>query len=180
MKLLFYSLPILLIALLIGCSTASSTRNAPATRPDDFSVEYEWHEGSLPPPYHYEYTITIKPDGQAEFMMIPDYPSKTVLRWTESFTVKAEELDRFYRMIVTNGLFTKKWRMLDPLPVGGSRQSMTVTAGGKQVAVEAPLVPDQDASAKAIYSALEALVPKAIVDTLNARRERYMQEHPRK
>jgi hypothetical protein len=180
MKLLLDSLPMLLIVVLIGCSRLSPTTDVPDTRPDDFSVEYGWREGSLPPPYHYEYTIIIKPDGQGEVTMIPDYPSETAPKWTETFTVKEEELDSLYQVMVANGLFTQKWRTLDPSPVGGSRQSMTVTAGGKQVALEAHLVSDQEASAEAMYSAVEALVPKEIWDKLNARREQYMQENPRK
>jgi hypothetical protein len=30
--------------------------------------------------------------------------------------VEEEELDSLYQMMVTNGLFTQKWRTLDPHP----------------------------------------------------------------
>lgn len=179
MKPLLNSLPMLLIVVLSSCSRLSPATDVPDARPDDFSVEYEWREGSLPPPYHYEYTIVIKPDSEGEVTMIPDYPSETAPEWTETFTVEEEELDSLYQVMVDNGLFTQKWRTLDLSPVGGGRQSMTVTAGGEQVTLEPHLVSDQEVSAEAMYSAVEALVPKEIWDKLNARREQYMQEHPR-
>ena len=33
---------------------ATATPVIPADRPADFTVTYDWREGSLPPPYHYE------------------------------------------------------------------------------------------------------------------------------
>src|SRR5690554_3169233 len=53
--------------------------------PADFQIEYEWHEGSLPPPYHYEYTIRIGPGAQGEIVFLPDYPSDDTPVWTEPF-----------------------------------------------------------------------------------------------
>ena len=66
------------------------------------------------------------------------------------------------------------------LPIGGSRQEMMVTAQGKQFVLEDYLVADQEASAKAMFSAVISTVPKMIWDKLNAQREKYMQEHSRK
>ena len=63
----------LLLLIAAGCTTVTPTPNSLDTRPADFNVIYEWQEGSLPPPYHYEYTITIKADGQGQIVMIPDY-----------------------------------------------------------------------------------------------------------
>src|SRR5581483_4503008 len=101
---------IVLSALSLGCSITTPTPPSTAvpflrrTRPDDFALEYRWREASLPPPYHYEYTITIKPTGHGEIVMIPDYPNvmvphypvQTIPRWTETFALQSKQLDQLY------------------------------------------------------------------------------------
>ena len=176
MKLLFDCLPMFLVLTCLACATVHPTTDAAGGRPDNFSIEYEWQEGSLPPPNHYEYTITITPDGQGAVVMIPDYPSMTAVKWTEHFTVKAEELDGLDQVMKANGLFTREWRTPDPPRVGGSRRSLTVTTGGRRAAIRTPVVSEQESAVGAMCAAVEALVPKATWDTLNARRRQYVQE----
>jgi hypothetical protein len=146
-------------------------------RPDDFSLQYEWREGSLPPPYHYEYTISIAPDGRGQVVMVPDYPSDKVPTWTETFTLQPAQLDTLYQSLVEQGLFRQSWRAQDNPPVGGSSQSLVITAQGKTVVLPAYVLIEQEAAAEEIYAAVMALVPKPIWDKLNAQREQYMQEH---
>jgi hypothetical protein len=176
MKRLSNLLLTLLAVSCIGSASFHSSTNELNARPDDFGVEYEWREGSLPPPYHYTYTVIIKPSGQSEIALTPDYPSITVPKWTEFFEVEEQVLNDLYRVMVENGLFTRKWRQLDMVPVGGSNQTLVVTAQGKLIKVEDYLVSEQQVSAKAMYSAVQALVPKDIWERLQARRQQYMQE----
>jgi hypothetical protein len=179
MKPAFDSLPALFLAAIFGCSTSDSGPSAPGARPGDFKVDYEWREGSLPPPYHYEYALSITPEGKGEIVLTPDYPRAGVPKWTEEFQVKAERLDDLYKVLAEHGLFTQTWRKLDAPPVGGSSQTLIVTAGGKQFTVEDYLVADQKAAAQAIYDAVTGLAPQEARDRLDAKREQYMQEHPR-
>ena len=176
MKRLSNLLLTLLAVSCIGCATVHPSTNGQNARPDDFGVEYEWREGSLPPPYHYEYTVIIKPSSQSEIVLTPDYPSITVPKWTEFFKVEEQGLNDLYRVMVENGLFTRKWRQLDAAPVGGSNQTLVVTAQGKRIKVEDYLVPEQQVSAKVMYAAVQALVPRDIWERLKARRQQYMQE----
>ncbi|MDD5168122.1 MAG: hypothetical protein PHN75_04830 [Syntrophales bacterium] len=178
MKHLSNLLLMLFVVSCIGCATFHPSTNERNERPDDFGVEYEWREGSLPPPYHYEFTVIIKPSSQSEIVLTPDYPATTVPRWTEFFKVEEQGLNDLYRVMVENGLFTRKWRQMDAAPVGGSNQTLAVTAQGKRIKVEDYLVSDQQVSAKAMYAAVQALVPKEIWERLQARRQQYMQEHP--
>jgi hypothetical protein len=160
---------------------APTDQNGNATgqgRPDDFHILYEWQEGSLPPPYHYEYTITISPTGAAEIVMIPDYPSDETPAWTESFTVDSAQMDALYDTLITNGLLDHNWSAQDDPPVGGSSQSVTITANDQQIEIPSFVLPEQQSSAAAIHAAIEALVPQEIWDRLNAQREQYMEEHP--
>jgi len=180
MKYISGLLLVLLAFSCLACATSPSPMSGENSRPVDFRVEYQWREGSLPPPYHYEYTVIINPAGQSEITLTPGYPSPAVPEWTKSFKVEEQGLTDLYRVMVENGLFTKKWRQLNPTPVGGSHQTLVVTAQGKRITVEDYLVRDQQASAKAIYSAVQAAVPKDIWERLQARRQQYMQEHPRR
>ena len=164
----------------IGCTTFHPSINEQTTKPDDFRVEYNWREGSLPPPYHYEYTVILKSSGQSEIVLIPDYPAADVPKWVENFNVTEQDLNALSRVMVENGLFTRKWQQLDAAPVGGSNQTLVVTAQGKRIKVEDYLISEQQVSAKVMYAAVHALVPKEIWERLQARRSKYMQEHPRR
>src|SRR6266487_6876454 len=179
MKLLFDLPVVLLTVFLICCSAPQPTKVMQEKRPDDLAVEYQWRAGSMPPPYHYEYMFTIKPNGQSQIVFIPDYPSAAAPQWVESLMIEEERLDELYRVMVENGLFTRKWRQTDNPPVGGSSQSLAVTARGKRVLVEDYLVSEQQAPAEKMYAAVRALVPKDVWERLQAKRQQYMQEHPR-
>ncbi|MEW6674069.1 MAG: hypothetical protein AB1427_20440 [Thermodesulfobacteriota bacterium] len=180
MKVLSALPSVLLTAFLICCSATHPGTEQQGKRPGDFSVEYQWREASVPPPYHYEYSVTIKPTGQGQIAFVPDYPSEAPPRWVESFVIEEGRLDDLYRVMLVKGLFTRKWRQMDPLPVGGSFQQLSVKAGGKRLLVEEYLVAEQEAAARAIYAAVRALVPEDIWESLQVRRQQYMQEHGRK
>ena len=162
---------------LIGCPTGKPARNPMDRRPDDFAVLYEWQEGSLPPPYYYEYRINLQPSGNGEVTMIPDYPSERVPVWTETFTVQIDTLDELYRMMIARGLLTKDWQTQSLPSVGGSREFMTVMAHRKRIAIPARVIHEQESQVGAMYSALRTLVPKAIWDKLNTQRGQYVKEH---
>jgi hypothetical protein len=179
MKRLSNLLLILFTVCCIGCAALNPAANEPATRPDDFRIEYEWRAGSLPPPWHYEYTIIID-STRSEIVLIPDYPSAAAPKWAEYFKVEKQGLDDLHRVMAENGLFTQKWRRLDPAPVGGSNQKLVVTARGKRFKVEDYLISEQQDSAQAMYAAVRSLVPKEIWERLQAKRRQYMQEHPRR
>lgn len=175
MRFFFFPLPILLAAFFVCCSGAGTQ----AKRPGDFSVEYGWAEGSLPPPYHYEYGINIQPDGKSQITFVPDYPSASAPKWVESFTVSGAKLDGLYRLMAEEGLFTREWKQTDSPPTGAPSHSLTVTAGGKTFGVRDYLIPEQEPAASAMFEAVEALVPGDIRASLKARRQQYVQEHRR-
>lgn len=162
-------------ALLMGCTAPSRSDHAP----DDLLITYEWREGALPPPYHYEYAIRLQADGKGEVTMIPDYPGEGVPVWTEPFTVAPAELDQMYATMVAEGLLDERWSALDSPPIGGGSATMTAVAQGRTVAIPAFLPPAQQSRADAIYAALRGVVPQAIFDDLEAQRAAYEREHER-
>ncbi|MCZ7662869.1 MAG: hypothetical protein M5U22_08025 [Thermoleophilia bacterium] len=36
-------------------------------------IVYQWSEGAVPPPYHYEYAVTLARDGAGAIRLLPDY-----------------------------------------------------------------------------------------------------------
>jgi hypothetical protein len=168
-----------LLSLSSGCTALNPTPNPLDTRPPDFNLVYEWQEGSLPPPYHYEYTITIEPDGQGQIVMIPDYASDTTPEWSETFTVAPAVLDPFYRLLIDKGLFTQRWQAQSDPPVGGSSDSLQVTAHGRQFSIPSFVSAAQAAAAEDIATAVRTLVPQDLWDKLNAQREQYVREYER-
>jgi hypothetical protein len=153
------------------------TPNPLDQRPQDFKVIYEWQEGSLPPPYHYEYTITIKPSGEGEIVMLPDYDSDATPYWVEPFAVTPTALDQLYRLLVDKGLFTQVWQAQSDPPVGGSYDSLQVTAHGQQIEIPSFVIAAQATAAEDIATAVRALVPQDLRDKLNTQREQYVREH---
>ncbi len=166
-----------LLILATRCTTVTPTPNPFITRPTDFNLVYEWQEGSLPPPYHYEYTITIDPAGQGQLVMVPDYAFSNPPTWTETFTLTPAQLDQLYQSLFDKGLFDQHWQAQEQPPVGGSHDSLRVTAHGQQITIPSFVIPTQANAAEAIGTAIHALVPQTSWNKLNAQREQYMAEH---
>ncbi|HTP07764.1 MAG TPA: hypothetical protein VMP08_05910, partial [Anaerolineae bacterium] len=137
----------LLLFAVAGCTAVTPTPNPFITRPTDFNLVYEWQEGSLPPPYHYEYTITIDPAGQGQLVMVPDYAFNDPPQWTEAFTLTPALLDQFYQYLFDKGLFDQHWQAQEQPPVGGSYDSLHVTAHGQQITIPSFVIPTQASAA---------------------------------
>ena len=166
-----------LAGMLLACSVFQRGAQPPSDRPADFGIEYQWREGTLPPPYHYEYSIQIAPDGTGQIVMVPDYPSPGVPIWTEPFTVGAGALDDLYALMLEKGVFSRAWPEEDDPPVGGSYDWADVRAGGQSVRLPAFVAAGQARDVNEIFAAIRALVPAEVWDGLNARRQQYIEEN---
>jgi hypothetical protein len=166
-----------MLGTLLACSLFTPGSPALDERPADFSLVYEWREGSLPPPYHYEYTISVTADGAGTLTLVPDYPGPAVPIWTETFGLDAAALDALYAQLAAEGAFTTGWRAEDDPPVGGSYSWLTLTAGGREIEIPPFPIESQTAAASRIEAAVNALVPADLWDSINARREQYVAEH---
>jgi hypothetical protein len=163
--------PLLAIALLLLAACGTDAAEGPP--PADFSLRYDWREGSLPPPYHYEYTITLAADGAGLMALTPDYPGPGVPVWEEPFSLPPAEVDRLHDLMVEQGLLRERWRAEDDPPVGGSYASLEVTRDGERIEIP-PFPPEgQRERAAAIFAAVEAVVPQPIRDDLQRRRAEY-------
>ena len=161
------------LLILIGCGMS----NMPSQRPADFSVVYSWQAGSLPPPYHYEYTITISSGGQGDLVMVPSYPADDFPRWQEPFQVEAADLDRLYQQFLDQGLFTRSWQAESELRVGGSSEWLGVAAAGTEVTTPRQVAARHEPAATELYTAVKAMVPPAIWSKLEAQLKEYQESH---
>lgn len=165
-----------LAAATLACATLNVGPTAPETRPADFTVRYAWQEGSLPPPYHYSYTVSIAADGAGLVEYIPDYSFSDPPKWVETFTVTTDQLDALYTTLRSLDVFSTPWSETDDIPVGGSSSTLEVTASGTTYTV--PAFPARaEADADAAKSAVSAMVPGEIWARLTAQRDQYVLEH---
>lgn len=148
-------------------------------RPTNFGVEYRWQEGSLPPPYHYEYRICLLSSRQGEVTLIPDYPAPTVPVWPETFPIAGAELDAFYFLVVSEGAFQTNWQSIANPPVGGSSESMKLTVSGCLVEIPAYLKPELQSKASIIYKQWKELMPEKIWNKLMRKRQHYIHRYER-
>lgn len=168
----------LFIGVVSGCSLIPARDDPPEARPEDFSLVYKWSEGSLPPPYHYEYSIKVGTDGAGEVRMLPDYEYSNPPEWVEEFRATPAQLDEFYQSARAAGFFSTRWETEEDPPVGGSSESLAVTASGKEYLVPWSVPPDQQEEARALFEAVNRLVPAEIWASLESRRLKYMAKHP--
>ena len=165
------------LLLLSGCDSSGDSGQMPKQRPADLTITYDWRAGSMPPPYHYEYTITIGPGATGKVQYIPDYPGEKVPTWTETFTPTDEQLDKLYTLMMEKGVFGNTLRAKTNPPVGGSIEWVSISGGGKQVSI--PKFPEGTGAdqVEEVYSAVKAVVPQPTWDKLEAQREAYEAEY---
>ncbi len=146
-----------------------------ASRPADFAVVYTWQAGSMPPPYHHEYSIHIGPQTECRIVFLPDYPSDATPRWKETFPVANEILDELHRLILENDLARKEWPEDQVNAIGGSQDWIKITADGDTTLV--PSWASKDERVSSVYDFIRDLVPETIWTSLKSRRERYVREY---
>jgi len=135
-------------------------------------LHYEWHEGSLPPPYHYEYRLEIRGEvGRIEFS--PDYPGEGKPRWVEPFVVDPELVARIVARLDEEGLLRTNWeRERGASPVGGSVDWLELERDGERFTIPAWVARGEDV-AREIIVEIRSLVPEPLWDELMRRRREY-------
>ncbi|HYP40790.1 MAG TPA: ABC transporter substrate-binding protein [Chloroflexia bacterium] len=149
-------------------------------RPADFAVEYYWQAGSMPPPYHYEYTISIDSKGGSKIVYWPDYPSDKIESWTEPIAITDSDLDSLYALVASKRLLRNEWSRMDSPPIGGSTQSAEIQAFDTAYKIPSDINEEEEAVVGEVYDAIKALVPQATWDKLSAQREQYEKEYAEK
>jgi hypothetical protein len=171
---------ILVLLILSACAApfAAEPTPIPMERPPDFQAAYYWSTGSLPPIYHYNYTITIGPEETGMIVFQAGYNGDDAPVWTETFTLNPGALDALYLSLHMAGAFSETWQQMEDIPDGGSVDSLDLTAYGNTYAIPSYIEEGDQASAMhAVYDMIERLVPQEIWDDLYAKHEEYVVEN---
>lgn len=146
-------------------------------RPDDFAVRYHWQEGSVPPPDHYHYTLTLGPGPAGELAYQPDYARFNPPVWVAAIPITAAELDRLYAWVTEASLARARWTPVVAPPVGGPLEWAVLTLAGETRAIPAVLTERERALVAPFYAAVRALAAPEVWQALDARRQAYAAEH---
>jgi hypothetical protein len=147
----------------------------PVSLPPDFALRYEWREGSVPPPYHYEYAIRVGPGAEGEVLFYPDYPQHDPPVWREEIAVNPQALAALYQLLGRQGVFRRVWRQQERHTVGGSQSWLEVTANGRTITAPSALAPDQARVIAPVHEAIRALVSEEQWRSLMTRYEAFQQ-----
>lgn len=180
MKIYHPSLFILLVIAIIGFTFGSGLTQSHGDRPEDLSINYHRTSGAVPAPYYNEVTITVSPSGAGTIQLIPDYPSESVPKWTESFNVDASKLDEFYEQIVSQKALTRGWQAPSRPSLGSPDETIEIIANGQQMRIPSQIASglrQQSRSKDNIAKSIQALVPDALWQSLKERHKIYAKEH---
>ncbi|MGD9146677.1 MAG: hypothetical protein PVI80_14025 [Anaerolineae bacterium] len=140
-------------------------------------IRYEWQEGSIPPPYHYEYTIRIGPGLHGAIEFRPDYEFNDPPIWRESFTLSTPQLATLYELMKAQGVIDREWQRGAGFSVGGRVERLEGTVGEQVFSIPSELDPEDAAAISPVYRAIRSLVPESIWTELMSRRSQYEQEY---
>jgi hypothetical protein len=141
--------------------------------PKDFAVTYTYVSGSVPPPYHYEYSVKIDAKGNGTITYTPDYVLDT--SWTEIFILKKKTIRKYYSFLKKNCFFEKEFTKSKKHPVGGSVENLEITVNGKSYFV--PAFPVENEMAEKIIFETKNLIPQNLLDSLSSKRENLIETY---
>lgn len=168
---------VVMMTVLAGFVTRGCEEVTVGARSGDFKVQYSWTAASMPPPYHFEYDVTIGPGLAGSVVYLPDYPGADTPTWSADFTLAAADLDALYQLILHQEVFGHRWREVRNRPIGGATSELQVLANGETVRVHSQMV--GAARLEPINETVIKLVPQEIWDTFAQQRAQYEQEHLR-
>ncbi len=163
------------MAVFTACLSLTACARMPTARPEDFSLTLEWDTGSLPPPYHYTYIISIGPDLISKFSFQPGYaPENSDKRWVTTFELQSKDLDSLFKTLAEKEILRSKWSTDQPL-LGGQGTSLVITADGEKYTIPSVSILTRAESEKIeeVIKIIRDYVPKTIWNEMNARRAEF-------
>jgi hypothetical protein len=134
--------------------------------PEDFSFEYRWQLGSVPPPYYYEYTIQVNADGSGGIELLPDYPMHHPVMRTASLSLNRDTLEYLFDEMQKAGLFENTCQLVDNNWIGGSKSTLVVHALGKDYRVPYSISSADMRRLESVFLAIQELIPSQLLNGL--------------
>lgn len=128
-------------------------------------LNYYYNSGSLPPPYHYSYTITITADGAGELSYVKGYDEKDKNKTQLSFILDKSKLKELKRQLKKSGVLSDKIkeRPNDEIPDGGHSESLTLYSDAEppEIIASVPSYPDlkYESALNKLYKFVVSCVP---------------------
>lgn len=140
----------------------------------DFKIEYHWAEGSVPPPYHYEYSLILHGDGTGFVSYWPDYDMPGVPFWQRKNSIPPKKYEPLKTLIEQDGLISHIWRQFEVVPVGGSQEWCKGIVSGRILLIPTELIQEDADKARVFYSEIKQIVPQKLWDEFSRLRNDYM------
>jgi hypothetical protein len=140
----------------------------------DFNIKYHWVEGSLSPPYHYEYSLSIVSDGSGTIIFRPDYEMPGVPVWKRDFIVPHEKISNLVPMILQLEKGVRMGRQPVQSSLGSSQEWCAGSIAGVDFHIPAELPSENSEIARKFYAELNHCIPQGVWDELHHLREEYM------
>jgi hypothetical protein len=184
-----YLVTVLAVASLVaGCArtepgdpsaTASprATAGPAETMPADFAATVDYGNGSVPPPYHYEWRLRVTESG-AELGWRPGY-EKDAPVWTETVPADQAGRERFYDRLRSAGGLDPAPSADEPGSSGGSSGSVEATAGGEtyETGQLSTSGAGQDVLDE-VKAAADELVPAEVWDRMRDKQDTWAEQFP--
>lgn len=173
----------LLFGLIILSIIASCTISQDV-RPNEWSaIQYFYDSGPLPPPYHYNYEVTINNDGASSLSYRFGYDEQNS-PISHSFIVSKENLKILSEKISVSQLSTGKVESVpeNQHPIGGSleRVRLIITKANPDLdqppkAIDSPYFPTKKykKNLEELYSMVNKLVPDSIWSDVKTKKSEY-------
>lgn len=147
------------------------------TEPTDLRVRYEWQEGSLPPPYHYEYTITIGPGLTGSLEFRPDYALNAPPVWHVSLQLTERDLAQISRLLSAGETPARQEPPDEQLSVGGAVEWLEGSRGGRAFHVSLQGKAKDAAATRDVILAIRSLVPDSVWNQMADKQKEYQRDY---
>jgi hypothetical protein len=134
--------------------------------PEDFSFSYRWQMGSVPPPYYYEYTVQVNPDGGGTIELLPDYPMHHPEKRVISIQLDSKKMEKLFEEMQNAGIFDQPFHLVDSSWLGGSRSSLDVRADGQDFHIPAAISSADSRRLDPVFLAIQELLPSQLLSGL--------------
>ncbi|MCE1166000.1 MAG: hypothetical protein LWX07_11435 [Bacteroidetes bacterium] len=175
---------IVILALMLMTASCTKSQDMNWT-----SLTYEFSAGPLPPPYHYQYSISINHDGSANMMYKLGYDDKDPA-YNYSFTVDPEAMRELDNKIKESQLLDAKLEAMpeNEHPVGGPLNRVVIYRVNSDPNLdqppqvfEAPYFPKREymKGLVGLYDYIDGLVPDDVNSDISAKKTEFESEHKR-
>jgi hypothetical protein len=142
-----------------------------------FEIVYHWTEGSVPPPYYYEYSIKILEDRTGIVTYRPDYDLEGVPLWNRYFTIPQELYSSLYNLLVSSEFYAYAWNQALEINVGGSQEWCEGIIENHEFHIPAELTQEDAERVGTLYLIFKQLGPEEMWEDLEQMRKEYMNKY---